>query len=83
MDDHTSLSCTSDDWQDRRVGYPAVHHPYFVVPEDLEGDGRPDLVVVNRDSNSAKGLSNNGDGIFAIKMDPQRAIAPDRVRPQT
>ena len=38
--------------------------PLFVAVADLNGDGKPDLVVVNRNSNNIGVLLGNGDGTF-------------------
>ena len=38
--------------------------PYAVSVADFNGDGKPDLAVVNRDSNSVSVLLGNGNGTF-------------------
>src|SRR5229473_403315 len=41
-------------------------YPFSVAVGDLNGDGRPDLAVVNVSSNSASVLLGNGDGTFQV-----------------
>ena len=41
--------------------------PYSVVAADVNGDGMPDAVVINRASNSVSVLLGNGDGTFALQ----------------
>jgi len=43
--------------------------PCSVVIGDLNGDGKPDLVVANRSSNTVSVLLGNGDGVFGAKTD--------------
>ncbi len=38
--------------------------PYGIAVADLNGDGRPDIIVANRDSDNAGVLLGNGDGTF-------------------
>jgi hypothetical protein len=39
--------------------------PHSVAAADLNGDGKPDLAVANRDADNVSVLLNNGDGTFA------------------
>src|SRR5258708_39523598 len=39
--------------------------PRWIAVGDLNGDGRPDLVVVNQNSNNVSVLLSNGGGTFA------------------
>jgi FG-GAP-like repeat/Abnormal spindle-like microcephaly-assoc'd, ASPM-SPD-2-Hydin/Cep192 domain 4 len=40
-------------------------NPQYIVAGDFNGDGRPDLAVVNQGSNNVGVFINNGDGTFA------------------
>jgi hypothetical protein len=57
--------------------------PYSVAVADFNGDGKPDLAVVNRDSNSVSVLLGNGDGTFkaaknfAVNSDPRQLGVAD------
>jgi Big-like domain-containing protein/VCBS repeat protein len=46
------------------VNYPAQVRPRAVVEADFNGDGKPDLIVVNSGSNTLSFFSGNGDGTF-------------------
>jgi hypothetical protein len=59
------------------------NNPYSVTVADLNGDGKPDLAVVNDGSNSVSVLFGNGDGTFkpavnyAVDTDPRQIVAVD------
>jgi uncharacterized repeat protein (TIGR01451 family) len=42
--------------------------PYSVAVSDVNGDGKPDLVVANQNSNSVSVLLGNGNGTFAVQQ---------------
>ncbi len=46
------------------VSYPVGTTPVAVATGDFSGDGKPDLVVANRDNSTISVLMNNGDGTF-------------------
>jgi hypothetical protein len=48
---------------------PAGTNPYSVGIEDVDGDGRPDLVVANYSSDTVSVLRSNGNATFADKVD--------------
>jgi FG-GAP-like repeat/Abnormal spindle-like microcephaly-assoc'd, ASPM-SPD-2-Hydin len=43
-------------------------NPQYIVAGDFNGDGRPDLAVVNQGSNDVGVFINNGDGTFAAQV---------------
>ena len=53
------------------VTYPVGTNPVFVLKRDLNGDGKPDIVVVNQGSNSVSVLLGKGNGRFL----PQKTFA--------
>jgi hypothetical protein len=53
--------------------------PQSVAAADLDGDGRLDLVVANRVSNTVSVLVNQGEGTFAAKVDYPTGDAPNSV----
>ncbi len=57
---------------------PTGSAPRFVVAVDLNGDGKPDLVVANGTSNTVSVLLGNGSGAFAAKVDYPTGTAPVR-----
>src|ERR1019366_1687186 len=53
------------------VTYPVGTNPVFVLQQDLNGDGKKDIIVVNQGSNSVSVLLGKGDGTFL----PQKTFA--------
>jgi hypothetical protein len=53
------------------VTYGVGANPVFVLQRDLNGDGKTDLLVVNRDGNDVSILLGKGDGTFQ----PQKTFA--------
>lgn len=49
--------------------YALKNTPQFVVSGDLNGDGKPDLVVSSQNGNILSVLLNNGNGRFAPELD--------------
>jgi len=54
---------------DDPIEYPTGNEPLLTKPIDLNGDGKPDLVVANQKSDTVSVLLNKGDGTFATKKD--------------
>ncbi len=50
------------------VSYPVGQVPFAIASGDLNGDGKPDLVVPNQSSNTVSVLLGNGDGTFQAAM---------------
>jgi uncharacterized protein (TIGR03437 family) len=46
------------------VSYPADSGPVALAVGDFNGDGKPDLIVVNRSSNDVSVLIGDGNGVF-------------------
>ena len=42
----------------------AVAHPYMVIVGDFNGDGKPDILTIDRQQGIVSVLLNNGDGTF-------------------
>ena len=57
--------------------------PTSVAIADLNGDGKPDLVVTNEEANTVSVLMGNGDGTFqaqktyAVGSEPSNVVAAD------
>ena len=52
-----------------KVDYTVGSSPYSVTTADVNGDGKADLIVANRNSGSVSVLTNKGDGTFNAKVD--------------
>jgi hypothetical protein len=50
--------------------------PYSVALADLNGDGKPDLVIADAGSNTLTVLPGNGDGTFAAALSPAAGTDP-------
>jgi hypothetical protein len=59
--------------------YQVGDGPTSVVVVDLNGDGWPDLAVVNYADSTMSELLNNGDGTFAAKVDHPTGLEPASV----
>ena len=59
-----------------RVTYAVGSRPAEARMADLSGDGKPDLVVENYNSNTVSVLLGNGDGTLAPKVDYATAAGP-------
>src|SRR5436190_2118903 len=59
--------------------YPTASTPFFVAVGELNGDGKPDLVVANYDSNTLSVLLGDGDGSFGAKTIYGTGFAPSSV----
>ena len=59
--------------------YGAGGYPQSVAIGDLNGDGKPDLVVANYNSNTISVLLGNGDGTFGAKRDFGTGANPERL----
>jgi hypothetical protein len=53
--------------------------PDAIVALDVRGDGKPDLAVVNFDTNNVSVLANNGDGTLAPRVDYPAGTFPTAV----
>lgn len=59
--------------------FPAGDGPDTLALGDVNGNGRPDLAVVNRDSDSVRVLLGNGDGTFGAAGDFAVGDGPESV----
>ncbi len=53
----------------KAVTYPTGHFPLSVAVADVNGDGKPDLIVSNAGSDTLGVLLGNGDGTFQAPVD--------------
>jgi hypothetical protein len=56
-------------------GLETIGWPFSIATGDFNGDGIPDLVVTNPDSNTVTVMLGNGDGTFTISSTPQTGSA--------
>jgi hypothetical protein len=59
-----------------QVTYPTGSNPYSVVAADVNGDGKPDIVVANSYSNDTGVLLNTGNGTFAAQVTYPTGASP-------
>ncbi|HEY2970617.1 MAG TPA: FG-GAP-like repeat-containing protein, partial [Casimicrobiaceae bacterium] len=59
------------------ISYATGPSPYAVVIGDFNGDGKPDLAVVNGDNNTLSVLLGRGDGTFAPAVNYATHYYPD------
>ncbi|MGA9998210.1 MAG: FG-GAP-like repeat-containing protein [Pyrinomonadaceae bacterium] len=62
-----------------KVDYAVGSLPYSVAVGDFNDDGKPDIAIANRGSNTVSVLLNNGDGTFAAKVDYTTGTTPRSV----
>ena len=68
-----------------KVDYATGAYPYkgshseSVTSRDVNGDGKVDLIVANRDNDTVSVLLNDGDGTFGKKVDYATGFHPDFV----
>lgn len=58
------------------VSYNVGSGPYGVSVGDLNGDGRPDLIVPNSNDNNVSVLLGNGDGTFRAAVNYETGMVP-------
>ncbi len=58
------------------VNYPVGYVPKQIVAADLNGDSKPDLAIVNTDTDDVSVLVNLGNGTFAPRVDHAVGDAP-------
>jgi hypothetical protein len=76
LEDRTLLSGVSFSTP---ASYPVGLVPFAIATGDLNGDGKPDLVVPNQSSNTVSVLLGKGDGTFQTAMNFAGAGAPRSV----
>ena len=59
-----------------KIDYATGSVPYSVTSADVNGDGKPDLIFANPNSNTVSVLKNNGDGTFTTKVDYAAGAVP-------
>jgi hypothetical protein len=62
-----------------KVDYPTGRHPGSVAIGDLNGDGKRDLTITNRSTNTVSVLLNSCDGSFQTKLDYATGRGPSSV----
>ena len=76
----TAPGATTPPSPPRRPSPPAAY-PYSVTAADLNGDGKPDLIVANGSSNTVSVLLNTtAPGAATPSFAPQRTSPPARIR---
>ncbi len=65
--------------QDPLPTYPVGSNPEHMVVGDFNDDGRPDLAVANRGSDTVSVLLGNGDGTFQAARDSAAGSSPSLV----
>jgi len=61
------------------VDYPTSIGPMSLATGDINGDGKPDLAVVNFKANTVSVLLGNGDGTFQANQDFNTGVSPRSV----
>jgi len=61
------------------VSYPTGANAHGVVTADINGDGKPDLIVANSGSNTISVLMGNGNGTFSSPLNYAVGKAPKAV----
>ena len=69
-------SATSSLTPDPAAAFAAGTNPKAVITGDFNGDGRPDLAVVNNGGNTVSILLGNGDGSFQSAVDYPVDLSP-------
>jgi hypothetical protein len=59
-----------------RADFPTGNQPSGVAVSDVNGDGRPDLIVTNRGDSTVSILLGQADGTFGSKMDIATGAGP-------
>jgi hypothetical protein len=59
-----------------QIGYSAGRIAVFVKVGDFNGDGKPDLAVVNQGSNTVTILKGRGDGTFELQANYATGLGP-------
>jgi hypothetical protein len=63
-----------------KIDYPSQESPYRIAVNDIDGDGKPDIIVANNILSSTisvfRNTSSNGNISFAAKIDFPSSISP-------